>query len=322
MKKKILVGSLVVASLALGACSSKESVNTSRTETVAQTAKAESKVEVEKTEAESSKEVEASEETTNEEVEVESVDETAENIESESTEMDTSFLNESVAPADRKDSGKQDVTLAATSDLIETPEIMGYKMKALRPFDYYASDGTITDYADILSGEYWSGNAIFHTHTNLEGDTTPGYFYDHPHDGPCYIEESIQVQIYPAEFQDVGWTYEEGEDLSDWLDDQACTMITGDGSNIEKVEYSVNGRDWTVYYGQTSLNKDPKDDFSTIYCDGYFKDENGDYVVVELQHKNLPTLKTDNHVPSAEERMQTAKQEYETIMSTFEKVSQ
>lgn len=327
MRKKILVGSLVAVSLALGACGSKEVKPVENSRSVESTVKA---VDDKPTEQASEISKEASEEKT-ETSEVQEVAVTEEVtseaeapgfISDETTEMDMSFLDESVAEADVKNIGTQSLSKAVTSDLNETPEIMGYKMKTIRPFAYYDKDGIDNDYEKILSLEgHCKGNAIFHSHTIDENDTKSGYYYDDAHDGPCYIEEEIQVIVYPLEYQSTGWTFEEGEDLSTWLDSDACSAVKGEGSVIEKVNYSVNGRDWTVYYGQMGKDKDPKDDFSVIYCDGYFKEENGDYVRVELRHRNHPTLKTDNHVPSAEERMETAKQEYETMINTFEKAN-
>lgn len=324
MRKKILVGSLVAVSLALGACGSKENVDVKRETTKAVETTTEAAKPVESaTEVETEK-VEDSDENIDVNVENTENGENSESVENggEQETLDMSFLDEPVVPANEVNVGTQEITKAVTENLNETPEILGYKMKTVRPFDYYAPDPEgVVDWSKTLSGEYWTGNAIFHSHVAIEGTEEPGYYYDHAHDGPCYIEEAIHVQVYPKEYHDVGWSYEEGEDLGDWLGDQACNMVMGEGSNIEKVNYSVNGRDWTVYYGQMNTETDPKDDFSIIYCDGYFQDENGDYVMVELQHSNHPTLKTDNHVPTASERMETAKQEFETMISTFEKVN-
>lgn len=331
MRKSILFSSLLVFTLVIGGCSSKEVVSKNTGDQVSDVARHINKVDTTNNKTEASKESKTDMETeetteveTEETTEVESTVESLvdSNDETEATEVDMSFLNESVGEPTVLNEGLQNITLARTDNLYELPEIMGYKMKAVRPFDYYEieADG-LNDYSKILSGEWWSGNAIFHDHVINESEVKPGYYYDDAHEGPCYITESIHVQVYPKDLQDEGWTYDDGEDLSNWFDDSVMgNAIGGDDSRIEKVKYSVNGKEWTVCYGQRNLLKDAKDDFSTIYCEGYFKEDNGDYVYVELQHNNYPTIRTDNHVPSAEERMNTAKEEFETIISTFEKV--
>lgn len=329
MKKSILVGSLVVVSLALGACGSKEVEVTknppketiardaepsSRAETTAEARKEETvedKKDVADTVADAAKDVVTEMEMDNDEVETLSAEDLAsvEDLPNVQTNIDLI------------DNGTQSISISTTAELSETPEIVGYKMKTVRPFEYLKVDGIVNDYETILSGEYWTGNSVSHLHTVIEGENEPGYYYDDAHDGPCYIEEQINVLVYPKEFHDVGWTYDEGEDLSDWLDDTALGRVYGEEARVEKVNYTVNDKEWTVYYEQNNLNENPKDDFSAVRCIGYFKESNGDYVWVELEHRNFPTLKTDNHVPSSDERLASAKEEFETMISTFEKAN-
>lgn len=233
-------------------------------------------------------------------------------------ESETEFVLESyeeTAPV--QDAGTIELQITQTDDMYPVSTYVGYSFKALRPMDHDKSLEVFDDVPtiqDILSGEYWSGDQVVHRHQSAGLEEEPGFYND-----DCWIEEYVDVQVYPVDGLDKGWVYDEGEDFTDWLDGLAAQAAFGEDSRNVKQEYLVNGKDWTVFYTQRNLNMDPKDDFSQIQCYAYMEEDNGDYVLITLKHMNYPTINTDNHVPTSDERMETAKESMEAILATFKK---
>lgn len=231
---------------------------------------------------------------------------------------ETDFVPESyeeTAPV--QDAGKVELQITQTDSMYPVSTYVGYSFKALRPMDHDTSLEEFNDVPtiqDILSGEYWSGDQVVHRHQSPGLEEEPGFYNDN-----CWIEEYVDVQVYLADGLDKGWVYDEGEDFTDWLDGLAEQAAFGEDSRNIKHEYLIDGKEWTVFYTQRNLAVAPKDDFSQVQCYGYTKEDNGDYVLVTLKHMNYPTINTDDHVPTADERMETAKQSMEAILATIKK---
>lgn len=216
------------------------------------------------------------------------------------------------------DEGSKTLDNIATDNLYTVGDLMGYKFQTIRPFDYQDAE-KYGDYSDILSYDLVKGDAVFHKHVMSEEEEEPGYYYDNPKEGPCWVEEQLNIVLYTKEMQETSMIYEDGEDFTDWLDNYGTTLVFGEDANVYRVEYNTSDRNWVAYYSESNTSKDLKDVFSPVICFAYSQEANGDYVTVELRYSDFPTQSVDTHLPTFEERMNGAREEFETVLFTIVK---
>lgn len=201
------------------------------------------------------------------------------------------------------------------TEMYEVDTEVGYQFVSLRKMDHDRSLEQFNDIPtiqDVLSGDYWSGDQVVHRHTVSFMDEEPGYY-----NCDCRVEEYVNVQSYPKDGLSEGWVYEDGETFKDWVDHECMQLAWGEGSTIDKYTWLVGDDTWTVYCAQRDLLVEPKECFSSVVLEGYKEEDNGDFVVVTLKHDNLPTIKTDDYVPSHENRKEAAITSMKAILSTI-----
>lgn len=227
------------------------------------------------------------------------------------------FELEPVEYSEVLDEGERTLDVNLPDTVYELDDILGYTFKSIRPMDHYDVD-TYGDPKANLSYDLVMGDSVVHRHVSSVELEEPGYYADDPKEGPCWVEEQLDLVIYPKEMQETSVIYDEGEVFTDVLDNIGTTMLFGKDAKTHKVVYTGD-REWTVFYSEKGFDEDIKDVFSPVVCYGYSKEDNGDYIALTLYYSDYATQSVDTHVPSLEERLSGAEEEFETILSSLAK---